>query len=313
MFSSSDPDIASTLTAALADGQVFAVVDAAFFEYLQDTLQAARLTFDPLYLDEVDAPSVASGPHLVHVDTDADMHALLELLDDKQACVWWIWPDTRGAVADIYRHLRRLNMVKIPKDRYDADRRDRQPGAEAVLLRHGDPAIVSLLLRVMSESQKSQFFGAAKAILLCTPDLAYDDNHPLNTVCEIDRVEGPEQAAEQRSTMIQFADAQYAAIGTHHRRLQHRRIARSLRLEHPDYTDDVYLDRTINAFERAAGYGAVDLDDLESFVKLDLIHGPGFEVDHAQAAAILSDETRLIGSRLRELSWIMDAGMQEVG
>ena len=62
------PDLlGAELDRALTVGQVFAVVDAAYFTYLQDTLTDERFRFDPLYLDEVDNPSIASGPHLVHV------------------------------------------------------------------------------------------------------------------------------------------------------------------------------------------------------------------------------------------------------
>jgi len=189
--------------------QIFAVIDAAHFEYLQDTLTNARLRFDPLYLDEVDNAAIASGPHLVHVTGPSQIAKLREIVGEAPACVWWVWPDDRDAGSAILRHLRGLNMVEIPADRFDsADVYDdmgqkQEPGAgyETVLFRHGDTNVISMALPVLYQDQVARFFGAAVAVVVDAPDYGGTRSY-----------EKPDDLSSARRGFLRFSHQQYEAL-----------------------------------------------------------------------------------------------------
>jgi len=163
--------LGAELSAAQELGQVFAVIDAAHFEYLQDTLHAERLNFDPLFLDEVDNASVASGPHLVYVTGPKQIARLRAIVGDKPACVWWIWHDQPGAAEALRRHLRGLNMAEIPRDRVDNKESERTGGFETVLFRHADPNTIAALIAVASPRERQRIFGDAIGIVVDAPEL----------------------------------------------------------------------------------------------------------------------------------------------
>ena len=168
--------------------------DAAHFDNLQDLLTKAGLPFHPLYLDEKDpAPGAEiAGPHLVELPTRASARKLIALADDKPAIVWWVWPEHGDATTtEIYRHLRRLNVVEIPSDRFDAD--EHPPAAtdiglinqvdhghehapqppktesyDLVIFRHADPNAIAMLLPLLDAPQVSRLFGDAMGIVVDT-------------------------------------------------------------------------------------------------------------------------------------------------
>ena len=144
--------------------RLFAVIDAAHFDDLQAELSAAKLDFQPLYLDELEAGSGAAGPHLLPALGDAQVTAIESVVGDRLACVWWLWPDEGDAETALYRHLRALNMIEIPRDRFDAEPGERRRGYETVLFRHADPKVLATLLPVLEPEQKARLFGKAKAI-----------------------------------------------------------------------------------------------------------------------------------------------------
>jgi hypothetical protein len=152
-------------------GRLFAVIDAAKRDYLQDELTLARLRFDPLYRDEIDAPSIASGPHLITIRQDHDIAVVRSIIGDEAACVWWVWPDEPDAPEAMYRHLRGLNMVEIPRDRPDQDDEDaRGSGFETVLFRHADPNVVMSILPILYEEQVARLFGRARSVIVDAPE-----------------------------------------------------------------------------------------------------------------------------------------------
>lgn len=161
-----DDGLSLILSDAQETGQIFAVVDAAHFESLQDRLTIERFRFDPLYLDELDNPSIALGPHLVHPTGPSQIATLREIIGDAPACVWWVWPDVPDAGAAIYRHLRGLNMVEVPKYRPDRDDGiEGEHGYEAVLFRHADPIALAQVIRTLSKSQLRRLLGPAEQIV----------------------------------------------------------------------------------------------------------------------------------------------------
>lgn len=161
------------------EGLVFAVVDGAHIENLALQLAAANLSFRPLYVSEDNEGTSASGPHLVETAHLHEREAVVSIAQDKPAVVWWAWPDEPDAPAKIFDHLRRLNLVEIPTDRYDArgadlssttDEDATSPEFEPVLLRHADSSILLSLLPVLDLEQRERFLGNASAIILSDDD-----------------------------------------------------------------------------------------------------------------------------------------------
>lgn len=196
--------IQTALEQASHDAHVFAVVDAAHFDHLQDDLIAARLRFDPLYLDEIDDPSIASGPHLVHPTGPRQIARIRALTDAFPACVWWCWPDMPNAGEAIHRHLRSLAMAEIPVDRFDAatDHDEQHDGWEAVLLRHGDANVMMDLLPILYDAQIARVFGDAEAIMIAAPQ--------YGTIRTFER---PAGLPPPERSMLRLDHAQYEAFG----------------------------------------------------------------------------------------------------
>ena len=180
------------LTAALEqiEGVRFAVMDGAHFDDLQGRLNAAGLSFEPLYVDDGKRNLQADGPHLVPLTDHGAIKRVVDLARGKPAVVWWVWPDEGGETqANLVRHLRSVNMVEIPVDRYDAPQesdaesgdanlRERrhnegmgQPARyELVVFRHADPNVLAMILPLLDAAQVSRLFGRAVGIVLDAPD-----------------------------------------------------------------------------------------------------------------------------------------------
>lgn len=274
--------LGDALSRANEAAQVFAVVDAAHFEYLQDTLAAERFNFDALYLDEVENPGIASGPHLVRVTGLSQIAKLRKLIGDLPACVWWLWPDVITADAAIHRHLRGLNMVELPYDRFDSDTPQDRYGYEAVLFRHADPNTIAMLLPLLDEDQISRLFGGAQAILVDAPD-----------VCSVRLFKRPEMLpAASRGFLRIKGGAQYQAIADGYTDILRNRAVRefSTRFDAPTEADHLRIE---SAFDRADDYKLDTKDYIWEFIDLDLKHGAVFELAETQTdlgAKLASDD-----------------------
>jgi len=200
-------ELTAVLEESLLDHQVFAVVDAACFDCMQDTLFANRLTFDALYLDEVDAPSIASGPHLVHPTGRNQISTILDLVGDSHGCVWWIVPDRRGAGDAMRRHLRGLNMVEIPHRRFDAAKNQgHRAGYEAVLFRHADGNVMACVLPVLEPAQLSRLFGGATKIIVNAP------RYPMESSQTVRATARPATLPDAPRGLLRLDEEQYEAI-----------------------------------------------------------------------------------------------------
>ncbi len=204
-----DP-ITAILLERLEHARVFAAIDAAKLDFLQEILTSQGLKFDPLYLDEIDAPSVASGPHLVDISGIGDLQKIQAIIGDSASCVWWIWPDEPDAYDAIYRHLRGLNMVEIPAGRFDGEQPGARTGYEAVLFRHADPEALNGVLEVLDTGQVARLFGPALALVARTPNandprlFEKPEDLPLPTrgMLRIASLEQYDAIAESRSTTL---------------------------------------------------------------------------------------------------------------
>ena len=252
------------LSRAQDSGQVFAVVDAAHFEYLQDTLTMERFKFDPLYLDEIDNASIASGPHLVHVTGPSQIAKLREIIGDKPACVWCVWPDELGAGEAIHRHVRGLNMVEIPKDRFDQDNEDeRGPGYEAVLFRHADADVMTSMLPTLYLEQVLRLFGEAQQIIAVSRDF---------NGC---RVFAKPEGSHSKPGLLRLEKAQYDLLGSARQVSTELRIGNYLRHTVPEKTShfsDAELQKIAqDRIEEARGFGVKSEGALGRWCYLQMI------------------------------------------
>jgi len=139
--------------------RLFAVMEGAHFENLQSDLADLGIEFRPLYITESSLENQIAGPHLVLIPNKIKIKEILALAGDKPCLVWWRWPDEGEQATDnIFKHLRSINMVEIPRDRYDAEpkseadedhgheHQEEQSEYEEVLFRHADPNVLVSLL-----------------------------------------------------------------------------------------------------------------------------------------------------------------------
>jgi hypothetical protein len=134
---------------------LFAVLDGAIVENAKDILAAVELSSRALYAGEFEDV----GIHLVTLHDEAEVDAFLSLLPADLPAVFWSW---REGEDQLYRHLRRLGKVEVPKSGTDPD----DPEFDAVVFRHADPASLMKVLPVLTQDQRAAFFGPARGIVL---------------------------------------------------------------------------------------------------------------------------------------------------
>lgn len=161
---------------------IFAILDGAQFDNLPHELMMGGYISRTLYLDRGDNnPSqIVTAPHMVWLDERLEnplargpqetIPDLLELIANRPAAVFWQSPD--GADA-LYKHLRGINMVIIPRDFAPPD--NEEPSGEeilgdhgtnmTVLFRHADANVIAQTLPSLNASEMSRFFGPASTVL----------------------------------------------------------------------------------------------------------------------------------------------------
>ena len=217
------------------------------------------------------------------------------MIGDKPACVWWVWPDNAGAGEALHRHLRGLNMVEIPGDRFDVSEAARTAQAEAVLFRHADADVMAAVLPLFDQSQISRVFGDASGILVHARD-----------VCGVRLFERPATLPPAPRGMLRIRDNdQYLAIAEAQTHALRNRAVRefSPRLEGDS---DKKTARIQSAFDRAESYGLGSQEWIWQFIEIDCVEGAGFEKDpkHADLKALLEAGEP---DGLRKLSAIREA------
>ncbi|AUH34180.1 DUF4123 domain-containing protein [Paracoccus tegillarcae] len=169
---------------------VFAVLDGAQFDNLPQELLLGDFVSRPLYLDrgENNPDQIITAPHMVWLDERPEkvtgrapkdtIPALLALIVNRPAAVFWQCPD--GADA-LYKHLRGINMVMIPKEfappadfaRLDDEQLGQSPSHEAVLFRHADANVIAQTLPAMDAAEMARFYGPATHLFFASdPDWA---------------------------------------------------------------------------------------------------------------------------------------------
>jgi hypothetical protein len=146
--------------------RALAVIDGGKFDDVARLLLEAGLSGRPLYLEGGDPAARAAAGHLVPLYEPRDLRAAIALGREPGAPVIWSWP--KGEMA-LYRHLRTLNLVKIPNEaRAEAEAAGEDvsgmPACETVLFRHWDPNVLGTLLPLLDGPQQARFLGAATGL-----------------------------------------------------------------------------------------------------------------------------------------------------
>ncbi len=157
-----------TLSEMLAEwpAPIFVVLEGALFPNLPELLRQASIPARSLYLEYGNNASVVrTAPRLAQLDRRA-LDRLLSIDGMTERAVFWRY-DAADEPA-LFRHLRTLNLVEIPKSPEGAtDPPDIfSETTRTVIFRHWDPNIIELTLPIMTPQQLRRFFGSAQAIAI---------------------------------------------------------------------------------------------------------------------------------------------------
>jgi len=138
---------------------VYALMDGAKFPDLPALL--AKLDIQPrtLFIEQQNPAIIRSGPYFAALTARQTKNLfLIEGIGD--AAVFW-----RGDIGEdaAFRHLRSLLFVKIPRPA-DAPPDPFAAEDETVLFRHWDPAVIALVLPVLTPPQRARLFGPLRVI-----------------------------------------------------------------------------------------------------------------------------------------------------
>ena len=204
---------------------VFAIVDGGHFDELPGALAEAGLQARSLFLGNGERDVERHGPWFVTLRGERDLGAVLGIVGERPALVFWSCLD--GDVA-LYGHLRRLNMVRLPawaaagkagpEPGLEADR-----GWEAVLFRHWDPRVLGALLPVLDEAQFSRIVGPAGEIVFHTEDQGGTK-----------RVVTDREWPAAPGGMLTIRPEQVAGLSERRLEASHRRVAAYLREVFPE-------------------------------------------------------------------------------
>jgi hypothetical protein len=178
-------------------------------------------------------------------DPVAQLQRLMELTGGSAALVIWIGGEDVGE-ASLWRHLRTLNMVLIPRQ-FLPDGPSRAAAAandddglthEAVLFRHFDGNVLAEVLPVMDAAQFSRFFGPANALMFYSPD------HPASNGSHTRRAVLPDDVPPAVPGLLRLSDQQMRGIESARLDRASRRIANYLREAAPLQTQS-FSDREL--------------------------------------------------------------------
>jgi hypothetical protein len=174
---------------------------------------------------------------------------------DLPAAVYWIG-DAGLTEAKLWRHLRTLNMVLIPKGYGEDDPPPLEPGTEthdALMFRHGDGNVLAEVLPVLDAAQFSRVFGPAKALMFLAPD------HPASDGSIVRRAVLPGDAPPAPPGMLRLSMEQMAGIEDVRLKRSQQRIVKYLRDVAPVQTrqmgDKEVVDRTALYLKEGRAFG----------------------------------------------------------
>lgn len=279
-------------------GKIFAVIDGAYFDNLPGRVASVGLQALPLYVDEIDVPNLAQGPHLVACPNLYAVEQVRDVCAGAPAMVWWAWPDKGTETNDaIYGHLRRLNLMEIPSNRADTilgTRRigavDRSSAVETVIFRHGDPNVMQMLVPLLDSDQRARLMGDALALVMDAPGME-----------KIAQFTASGEGSGSVYGRLRVSSEQYDELaGIYGRGLRRRAVFELI----GDYREPDPKDRelrVLDAYDRAESYGCTSRAQIWEFIALDRRYGPRFE--RQPGAERVLDALRLKDASPEERLW----------
>ncbi|WP_162894665.1 DUF4123 domain-containing protein [Rhizobium terrae] len=303
---------------------VLAVVDGAQFDDLPRDLLGIGFFHKALYLDRGDGnrDRVATAPQLVWLDRRAGngppgtvavdgppdpqiLQRLLMFVGARPAAVFW---ECEAGGEALYRHLRAINMVRIPRHAIPENPfATSVPATEthgAVLFRHADANVMAQVLPALNTVQITRVLGPANAVLFA-PDADWTDGAKAIVINR------PRNPPPVPAGMLQLEDWNMSLIDAARTAMMRKQAIGELADRDPDKSV-----RVGEAFDRASTYGLGAKDHIWSFIELDLLHGRSFERSPRFRAVLehLEDEQLTPAVKIqwaqRETTVIAKGGMQ---
>lgn len=248
------------------DGPLCAAIDGAIFTEASDRLAESNLVSQALYSNSQTRADVPTGPHLVILQSKAEVARLLALDGIERAAVFWgLQKHPPITQAQTFAHLRSLTMVQTPLhadgNRGKADTAE----TETLLFRFADPNVMARAFPCLTPAQRLRVFGAANALIFFAPYAGGVRHYFAEAVGD---------PADRR--ILRLTQAQYDKIIDGYRETL---VARALHRFAPQLKahNTNPKARILAAFERAESYGLSEQATIFEFISCDIALGAQFE------------------------------------
>lgn len=154
-----------------APGPLYAVLDGALAPSAVAEAEALGLAPRPLWLEVADTTVRDAGPHVCTLPTGCDPETIARWSAGRGVLAVWAWDGDR---LSLYRHLRGLNIARIP-----AGHLAPPPGEPAAppepdgcvwaLFRHFDPLVLQAVVPTLDAEQAARLIGPARGLLFGDP------------------------------------------------------------------------------------------------------------------------------------------------
>ncbi len=143
-------------------GPLFAVLDGAHFDDLEDEMSDMGIKVRSLFLEAGDSQARQDGPWFIKLEDAKTRHKVEQLALEKPCAVFWSC-DAGGDV--LWRHLRTINEILVPDDRSEINDTSSHVKYERVLFRHWDPNVIGSFLSKLMPQHLARVFGPANGII----------------------------------------------------------------------------------------------------------------------------------------------------
>lgn len=145
-------------------GPLFAVLDGAHFDDVEDELADLGIQSRSLFLRGGSEAMRRDGPWLVKLEEEKTRTHVVELALAKPCAVFWSCANGGNA---LWQHLRTINEIWVPDDRGAGNTAGDTPvHYERVLFRHWDPNVIGSFLPKLRPEHLARIFGPADAIIV---------------------------------------------------------------------------------------------------------------------------------------------------
>jgi hypothetical protein len=182
-------------------------------------------------------------------DPIQQLERIVSISNDLPAAVFWIG-HAGLTEAHLWRHLRTLNVVLIPKGYGEDEPEPLEEGGEthdAVMFRHADGNVLAEVLPVLNAAQFSRAFGPANALMFLAPD------HPAPDGSTLRRAVLPNDAPPAPPGMLKLSMDQMMGIEVARLASSRRETMSYLRRQFPRESakiDDETLYADVSEYER---------------------------------------------------------------